>query len=233
MKILFESSGKPYSLIYVSYCMAMRREPYSQAVQEIIKSTDKLIDFNIFSMNAAKIMAVSKMNQRGPFQGILIIREKIYDPEGMLDEIWDSICTPACELKSTLINSPKQNRQRLLVDMPEHRFENVADCLWKIFKQLIPFCMGVDTLGLTAASKLLFSVFPEIALPVEKVQWKKLFRTIDFADVLRLIRKEISEWERTSRHALTECDSSNSATLPELYNAVALRCFRNPSAPSA
>jgi hypothetical protein len=213
--------------------MAMRRKPYSQAVQEITESTDKLIDFDIFSMNAAKIMAASKMNQRGPFQGILIIRDKIYDPEGVLSEIWDSICKPACELKTILINSQKQNRQRLLVDLTENKFENVADNLWKIFKRLIPFCMGVDTLGLTAASKLLFSVFPEIALPVEKVQWQKLFQTIDFADVLRLIRKEISEWERSSRHGLTECDSSHSTTLPEIYNAVALRLFRNPSATSA
>jgi hypothetical protein len=233
MKVLFESPGRPHSSIYISYCMAMRREPYSQAVQEIIESTEKSIDFNIFSMNAAKMMAASKMNQRGPFQGILIIRDKIYDPEGMLCEIWDSIGKPVCELKSILINSPKQDRQRLLVDMQEHKFENVADGLWNIFKGLIPFCMGVDTLGLTAASKLLFSVFPEIALPVEKIQWKKLFQTIDFADVLRLIRKEISEWERSSGHALTELDSSNSATLPEIYNAVALRVFRNPSATSA
>ena len=233
MKVLFESSSRPHSLIYISYCMAMRRRPYSQAIQEIIESTDKLIDYNILSMNAAKIMTASKMNQRGPFQGISIIRDKIYDPERMLCEIWDSISKPACELKSILINSPKQNRQRLLVDMSEHKFQNVADSLWKIFKQLIPFCMGVDTLGLTAASKLLFSVFPEIALPVEKVHWKKLFQTIDFSDVIRLVRNEISEWEMSNRHALTECDPSNSATLPEIYNAVALRFFRNPSATSA
>jgi hypothetical protein len=178
-------------------------------------------------------MAASKMNQRGPFQGILIIRDKIYDPAGMLGEIWDSIGKPACELKSILINSPKQNRQRLLVEMKEQKFQNVADGLWKIFKQLIPFCMGVDTFGLTAASKLLFSVFPELALPIEKVQWKELFQTIDFSDVLRLIRNEISGWEMSSRNALTECDPSNSATLPEIYNAVALRLFRNPSATSA
>jgi hypothetical protein len=213
--------------------MAMRRGPYSQAIREITDSTDRLIDYNIFSMNAAKIMAASKMNQRGPFQGILIIRDKIYDSAGMLGEIWDSIGKPACELKSILINSPKQNRQRLLVEMKEQKFQNVADGLWKIFKQLIPFCMGVDTFGLTAASKLLFSVFPELALPIEKVQWKELFQTIDFSDVLRLIRNEISGWEMSSRNALTECDPSNSATLPEIYNAVALRLFRNPSATSA
>jgi hypothetical protein len=174
-------------------------------------------------MNAAKIMAASKMNQRGPFQGIMIIRGEIHDPAGMLCAIWDSIYTPTCELKSILISSPKQSRQRLLVDMTENKFQSVADDLWKIFKRLIPFCMGVDTLGLTAASKLLFSVFPEIALPAEKVQWKELFQTIDFTDVVRLMRNEISEWERENQHVLNECDPSNSATLPEIFNAVALR----------
>jgi hypothetical protein len=168
-------------------------------------------------------MAASKINQRGPFQGIMIIRGKIHDPAGMLCAIWDSICRPTCELKSILVNSRKRNRQRLLVDMTEHKFESVADDLWKIFNRLIPFCMGVNTLGLTAASKLLFSIFPEIALPAEKVQWKELFQTIDFTEVVRLMRKEISEWEKERRHVLNECDPSNSATLPEIFNAVALR----------
>jgi hypothetical protein len=34
-----------------------------------------------------------------------------------------------------------------------------------MFKRLLPLCLGVNTIGLTAASKILFSIFPEIALP--------------------------------------------------------------------
>jgi hypothetical protein len=74
---------------------------------------------------------------------------------------------------------------------------------------------------LTAASKILFSVFPEIALPVEKAQWKELFQTVDYTDIIELMRAEISEWEKRSQKKLNEFDPLSSFPLPVYYNAVA------------
>jgi hypothetical protein len=91
-----------------------------------------------------------------------------------------------------------------------------------MFKRLLPLCLGVNTLGLTAASKILFSIFPEIALPVEKSQWKDLFQTVDYTDIIYLMRAEISEWEKRSQKRLNDCDPLDSFTLPVFYNAAAL-----------
>ena len=222
MKVLFEPSGKPHSSNYISYCVAMRERHYSQAIQEITKSTENLIDFGVFSRNAVRLLVSSKMTRRGPFQGVRIVHGEIHDPEAILDKVWEAIEKPIVELKSLLLDAGAQNRSRILIEMPEPITDRIADSLWKMFKRLLPLCLGVNTLGLTAASKILFSVFPEIALPVEKAQWKELFQTVDYSDIIELMRAEISEWEKRSQKKLNEFDPLGSFPLPVFYNAVAL-----------
>lgn len=222
MKILFEPSGKPRSSIYISYCVAMRERHYSQAIQEITKGTENLIDFSVFSRNAVRLLVSSKMTRRGPFQGVRIVRGEIHDPEAVLDKVWDAIGKPTVELKSLLFDAGVQNRSRILVEMAQPMMDSISTNLWKMFKRLLPLCLGVNTIGLTAASKILFSIFPEIALPVEKSQWKDLFQTVDYTDIIYLMRAEISEWEKRSQKMLNECDPLGCLTLPVFYNAAAL-----------
>ena len=222
MKVLFEPSGKPHSSIYISYCVAMRERHYSQAIQEITKGTENLIDFGVFSRNAVRLLVSSKMTRRGPFQGVRIFRGEIHDPEAMLDRVWDAIGKAIVELKSQLLDAGVQNRSRILVEMCEPIMDRIAGNLWKMFKRLLPLCLGVNTLGLTAASKILFSVFPEIALPLEKSQWKDLFQTVDYTDIIYLMRAEISEWEKRSQKRLNDCDPIGSFTLPVFYDAAAI-----------
>jgi len=222
MKVLFEPSGNPYSSIYISYCVAMRERHYSQAIQEITKNTANLIDFGVFSRNAVRLLISSKMTRRGPFQGVRIVQGEIHDPEAMLDRVWDIIGKPSVELKSLLLDASVQNRLRIMIEMPEPIMDKIVESLWKMFKRLLPLCLGVNTLGLTAASKILFSIFPEIALPVEKSQWKDLFQTVDYTDIIYLMRAEISEWEKRSQKRLNDCDPFGSFTLPVFYNAAAL-----------
>jgi hypothetical protein len=222
MKVLFEPSGKPRSSIYISYCVAMRERHYSQAIQEITKGTENLIDFGVFSRNAVSLLVSSKMTRRGPFQGVRIVQEKIHDPEAMLDRVWDIIGKPSVELKSLLLDAGIQNRSRTMIEMPEPIMDRIVESLWKMFKRLLPLCLGVNTLGLAAASKILFSIFPEIALPVEKSQWKDLFQTVDYSDIIYLMRAEISEWEKRCQKRLNDCDPIGSFTLPVIYNAAAM-----------
>ena len=200
----------------------MRERHYSQAIQEITKGTENLIDFGVFSRNAVRLLVSSKMTRRGPFQGVRIFRGEIHDPEAILDRVWDAIGKPIVELKSQLLDAGVRNRSRILVEVREPIMDRIAGNLWKMFKRLLPLCLGVNTLGLTAASKILFSVFPEIALPVEKTQWEKLFQTVDYTDIIELMRAEIFEWEKRSLKRLNECDSLGCFTLPVFYNAAAL-----------
>lgn len=102
--------------------------------------------------------------------------------------------------------------------------------LWKMFKLLLPLFMGVNTVGLTAASKVLFSVFPEVALPIEKAQWREIFQTVDYADIIWLMRAEISAWEARSQKRLNQCDPLSGLTLPAFYNAVVLKTGEGESA---
>ena len=90
-----------------------------------------------------------------------------------------------------------------------------------MFKGLLPVCMSEASWGVVAASKLLFSVFPEVALPVDNNQWKKLFQTVDYSDIICLMAYEIIEWERLSGQKIDACDP-NISTLPSIYNVMAM-----------
>jgi hypothetical protein len=57
--------------------------------------------------------------------------------------------------------SAGQNRSRMLVEIQEPLMRRIAADLWKMFKRLLPLVYGVNTVGLTVASKILFSVFPK------------------------------------------------------------------------
>jgi hypothetical protein len=222
MKVLFDSFGEAHSSIYISSCVARRERHFARAIQEITQSTGDSIDIDIFSRNAVCLLVSSKMTRRGPFQGVRLVRGEIHDPEAILNRAWDAIEKPIVELKSLLLDAGVHDRLRILVEMPKPMADRIAADLWKMLKRLLPLCLGVNTLGLTAASKILFSVFPEIALPVEKAQWKELFQTVDYTDIIELMRAEISEWEKRSQKKLNECDPHGSSTLPVFYNAAAL-----------
>ena len=91
-----------------------------------------------------------------------------------------------------------------------------------MFKKLVSLCMGKNTLGLVAASKVLFSVFPEVALPIDNAQWRNVFKIIDYADIIILMASEIAEWERMAKTHLESCDPYNNFTLPAVYNVMAM-----------
>ena len=223
MKVLFDSSGKPHPSTYVSSCVAKREPNFAKAIQEITQSAEDSIDIHIFSRNAARLLVSSKMTRRGAFQGLRFVSGKIHDPNAILDKVWDAVGKPIVELKGLLVDTGCKKRSRMLIETPGPVMDKIAADLWSIFKKLLPVCMGVNNLGLTAASKILFSAFPEIALPVEKAQWTKLFQTVDYSDIIGTMRMEVVEWENSIRNKLDECDPHSFTTLPVCYNAVALR----------
>lgn len=226
MRILFEPSGDPRCSIYISYCVAKMERHYARAVHETTRSTETLIDFSVFSRSAVRVMVTSNMTRRGPFQGVRLVRGEIHDPDAILNRVWDAVGKGIVKLKSLMLKSCGQNRSRMLVEMPEPLMDRIVADLRRMFNRLLPLCRGVKTPGRTAASKILFSVFPEIALPVEKALWKDSLQAVDYADIIRLMRAEISAWESRSRKRINDCDPHGSITLPTFYNAVVLRVIR-------
>jgi len=71
--------------------------------------------------------------------------------------------------------------------------------------------------------KDLFAVLPEVALPVDNTQWRRVFKTIDYGDIIRLMAEEITEWERRTGKRLDSCYPQPLTTLPAIYNVMAMK----------
>ena len=83
--------------------------------------------------------------------------------------------------------------------------------------------MGKYSYGLVGASKILFSVLPEICLPIDNAQWLHVFKTVDFGDVLRRMVFDIQKWEGITGRQLNDLDHSERlTTLPSVYNVMAM-----------
>jgi hypothetical protein len=222
VKVLFDNLGNPHSKAYIEECLKKFGQSYSLTVRGIIGATEERIDKGIFLNNAARLMSNFKMTRRGPFKGVRVFNTKGVDNDrGILSESWKVIGESALHLKKFLISQPNATRQRVLVEISEDERKRVAEKLWHMFKQLLPLLMSETSLGLVGASKLLFSVFPEVALPVDNNQWRRLFQTVDYSDIICLMANEIIEWERLSGQNLDACDRSIS-TLPSIYNVMAM-----------
>ena len=90
-------------------------------------------------------------------------------------------------------------------------------------KDLLPITMSSSSYGLVGASKILFSVLPEIVLPVDNQQWGELFRTVDLGDVIGFMAQDIAVWESITGEKLNLLDpSGRMSTLPAVYNVVAM-----------
>jgi len=222
VKVLFDNSGNPPPKAYIGKCLEKFGRTYSLTVQEITGATHDRIDKGIFLNNAAKLMSNFKMTRRGPFKGVRVFNRKGFDNDrGIVSESWKAIGESVLDLKKFLISRPNATRQRVLVEISEDERKQVAGKLWYMFKQLLPLCMSETSLGLVGANKLLFSVFPEVALPVDNNQWRKLFQTVDYSDVISLMANEIIEWERLLGQKINACDR-NISTLPSIYNVMAM-----------
>lgn len=95
--------------------------------------------------------------------------------------------------------------------------------LWTVFKKLLSVCMSEWSYGLVAASKVLFAALPEIAQPIDNAQWKSVYKTVDYGDIISSMADEIAAWERQTGRHLDACDPSGNSTLPAIYNVMAMK----------
>jgi hypothetical protein len=83
--------------------------------------------------------------------------------------------------------------------------------------------MGETSYGLVGASKILFSVLPEIVLPVDNSEWLHVFKTVDLGDVLHRMVYDIQKWEGITGIQLNDLDYlKRLTTLPSVYNVMAM-----------
>lgn len=223
MHILFNKKGNPIKPGAISLAISNFGNSYNETVREIIVNSRNGVDCNIFFQNVAKLMPNFKMTRQGPFKGISYSDGKVIDPNGQIASCWESIGENAVKLREFLDEKRTGPRARILVEMSHSAQKEVAKELWHMFKKLVSICMGKYTLGLVAASKVLFSVFPEVAQPIDNAEWRTVFKTIDYGDIILLMVSEIKVWEQRSDMHLDSCDPREITTLPSVYNVMAMK----------
>ena len=155
------------------------------------------------------------MTRRSPFG-------KNENIEAALRNCWDEVGGLLTSIKQSLVQSGHQ-RCRLLLELDESRRDNAIADIWNAMKRLLPYTMGDTTYGFVGASKILFSVFPEIVLPIDNSQWLHVFQTVDIGDVIKWMAFDIQRWESLTTEKLNELDTKRRlTTLPSVYNVMAM-----------
>ena len=194
---------------------------YTDAVHRIIQDSKEL-DRNgeAFIKCASLILSNFGMTRSGRFKGNVNQKE-------ILVNCWNEVGDHIIKIHNSVLESGF-SRDRFLLELGQHKREELIAEIWLITKQLLPFTMGKTSYGLVGASKILFSVLPEIVLPIDNNQWLHLFKTVDIGDVIKMMTFDIQHWEKATGKKLNELDYSKKlTTLPSVYNVMAMAARPN------
>ena len=213
--ILFDEIGHAVSPIEISSSISHFGNGYNNAVNKIIRKSSVLDnEGSVFIECTSIILSNFGMKRSGVF------RKNCKD---VLLKCWDEVGEDLIKINKSVISSG-HSRERYLLELDDlHRDELISD-IWLITKKLLPFTMGKNSYGLVGASKILFSVFPEIVLPIDNQQWLHVFKTVDLGDVIKYMFADIQSWEANTGIYLNELDHSKRlTTLPSVYNVMAMK----------
>jgi hypothetical protein len=196
-------------------------DKYNEATKDIIRDSRELDkDGKAFIKCASRILSSFGMTRSGPFKGAGIAGKT--NKKKILSECWDAIGDRLLEVNKSVLENGL-SRDRYLLELSESERAQLIAKVWLMTKQLLPFTMGKTSHGLVGASKILFSVLPEIALPIDNAQWTYVFQTVDLGDVISRMVSDIQRWEQTTGRQLNELDDSKRlTTLPSVYNVMAM-----------
>ena len=221
VKILIDRNGNPMSPESIKRSIINFGHSYNETVRGVISNSRTSVNREIFFENVAKLMPNFSMTRQGPFKGVNYAGGRVQDPNGQIGACWEGVGNKAVQLRNSLDRQNK-TRARVLVEISRTIQKELASELWEMFKILVSLCMGKITLGLVAASKVLFAALPEVALPIDNAEWRTVFRTIDYGDIIMAMAAEIAKWEEQSGRLLDDCSPYESFTLPAIYNVMAM-----------
>ena len=140
----------------------------------------------------------------------------------ILFNCWEEVGARLMIIHDSVIKSGL-SRDRYILELNKHKREVLIADIWFITKRILPFTMSNYSYGLVGASKILFSVLPEIVLPIDNSQWLNVFQTVDLGDVIKRMTSDIQHWEKATQRKLNEVDYSRRlTTLPSVYNVMAI-----------
>jgi hypothetical protein len=208
-EILFDENGLAISPPEINRRIIAFGDSYNDTVKEIINDSRVLDnDGAVFFKCASRLLSNFGMTRRGAFHG---------NSNEILRSCWDAVGTNLIEINNSVRKSGLP-RDRYILELSELEREKLIAEIWLITKKLLPFTMGETSYGLVGASKILFSVLPEIVLPIDNAEWLHVFKTVDIGDVLH-----IQKWEGITGKQLNDLDQKKRlTTLPSVYNVMAM-----------
>jgi len=219
--ILFDIKGNPVAPNKIS--KKIDGFGYNLATYQIIQDSKKLDGRGeVFLKCAARILSNFGMTRSGPFKGVEIDSNGNVNGKEILLKCWNVIGNHLIEIRNSIPDSGYL-RDRYLLELDEVEREGLTSRIWSVTKKLLPFTMGKTSYGLVGASKILFSVLPEIVLPIDNRQWLNVFKTVDIGDVINEMVSDIQRWEQATGKRLNEMDTQKKlTTLPSVYNVMAM-----------
>jgi hypothetical protein len=213
-EILFGAEGQAITPDQISERIVEFGDSYNDATKDIIRASEVLDNSGeIFIKCASRILSNFGMTRSGPFH---------VNGNDKLRSCWNVIGTNLIDIRNSVRKSGL-SRDRYMVELSEPERKELIDEIWLLTKKLLPFTMGKTSYGLVGASKILFSVLPEITLPIDNAQWLHVFKTVDIGDVLHRMVFDIQRWESITERQLNDLDySKRLSTLPSVYNVMAL-----------
>jgi hypothetical protein len=213
-EILLDAKDHAISPSEISKRIIAFGDSYSDAIKEIINDS-KVLDNDgiVFIKCASRVLSNFGMTRRGPFH---------VNGNEKLRSCWNAVGANLIETNNSVRKSGLP-RDRYILELSEREREELIAEIWLITKKLLPFTMGKTSYGLVGASKILFSVLPEIVLPIDNAQWLHIFKTVDIGDVLHRMVFDIQKWEGITGKQLNDLDHSKRlTTLPSVYNVMAM-----------
>lgn len=228
IQILFNSKKEPYSPLYIKDQIEGFGFGYNKAVVDILEWSNILDnEGEVFLRCATRILTNFKMTRNGPFKGLKLDETGKVVNGKILKKCWEIIGPDILEIKYS-INKTRTYPGRFLLDSSKKDRDTVIRKVWSSTKKILPYTMGKHSYGLVGASKILFSVLPEVILPTDNTQWTQLFKTVDLGDVIKTMATDIEFWEKETSEKLDLIGATNKlSTLPAVYNVMAMSARPN------
>jgi hypothetical protein len=226
-RILFDRNGKQKTATEIQSKLNSYSSAYDNVVRIIIKNSVTL-DEGIFRFNVATLMPTFSMTRIGVFHGMRIENKTPIDSDcRVLDECWKRFADDFKEVKKAVSSIPIRNRA--LFELPEPSSDIIAK-ISDLFDEIKWTTLMGSRVGRVGASKMLFAIFPEIALPIDNTEWDYVFMTDSYRKVLLRMIEEIIQWEKASKIDLETMSKNDYETLPSIYNVMAMseRPKKNP-----
>ena len=222
-RVLFDKNRNPIDVPRIERLVSDFSESYDKVVKKIIENSI-VLSRDTFRFNVATLMPTFRMTRtrRGVFYGVKIENGIIKDPNHVLDSCWTQAKDELQDLKKRVSQNTSNRRSRAILELSPESMSYVVAKASELFDKLEWTTINGIDVGRVAASKILFAVLPEIALPVDNAEWDYVFRTHNYGRVLSTMIDEINEWERQTNTRLETLDAHPPTTLTSIYNVMAM-----------